>query len=265
MSRRRIALKIYGALVLVFLVSPTLIIVPMSFSGGRTLAFPPKEWSLRWYENLLESERWADATLTSAQVAVLAMVLALLLGVPASIALHRGDFPGKSFLQLLVLSPLLVPLVIVAIGTFSVFVTWNLTGSVLGMALAHAVLAVPFVVVNVLASLAGMDPDVETAASSLGAGPFQIFATVTLPLIAPGVAAGALFSFVTSWDEVVLAIFLNSPKVRTLPVVMWNQVRTEVDPTIAAAASLLTLATTAVFLIGSIVVANRSKEIRGVR
>ncbi len=261
MNRRRIGLRIYGAVVMLFLISPTLIIIPMSFSAGRTLAFPPEEWSLRWYENLLDSQRWTDATVTSAQVAILAMIIALLLGVPASIELHRREFPGKSLIQLLVLSPLLVPLVIVAIGTFSVFVTWNLTGSVIGMALAHAVLAVPFVVVNVLASLAGMDPDVETAAASLGAGPFRTFVTVTLPLISPGVAAGALFSFVTSWDEVVLAIFLNSPKVRTLPVVMWNQVRTEVDPTIAAAASLLTLATTAVFLIGSLVVANRSKDV----
>ena len=240
---------IYGILAITFLIGPTLVIIPMSFSSGKTLKFPPPGYSLRWYENLFTSEMWTGAAITSLQVGVLTAIFATVLGTITAIGLARGKFPAKSFIQAVVLSPLIIPLVIVAIGMFSVFVSWRLAGSLVGLVIAHTVLALPFVVTNVMASLRTVDRNLELAAANLGAGPIRVFTRVTLPLIMPGALAGALFAFITSWDEIVVAIFLTTARLRTLPIVMWNQVRTEVDPTIAAAATILTVITTTIFAI----------------
>ncbi len=157
--------------------------------------------------------------------------------------LMRGRFPFKSLVTALVLSPMIVPIVIVAIGTYIVFVDWRLQGTLFGFVVAHACLGFPLVVVNVAASLQTMDRNLEMAAQNLGAGPFRTFFRITLPLIMPGVVAGALFAFIESWDEVVVSIFLSSPFMRTLPVVMWSVVRSQIDPTIAALAGMLTVLT----------------------
>ena len=149
----------------------------------------------------------------------------------------------------LILAPLIVPIVIVAIGMFSLYVRWRLGGSLVGLVLAHTALAVPFVVVSVSASLRTMDRNLELAAANLGANPRQTFRRVTLPIILPGVIAGAIFAFITSWDEVVVAIFLTSARFRTLPVEMWEQVRQAVDPTVAAVATTLLVVTTVLLLI----------------
>ncbi|HET7676906.1 MAG TPA: ABC transporter permease subunit, partial [Candidatus Limnocylindrales bacterium] len=146
-------------------------------------------------------------------------------------------------LNAFLLSPIIVPVVIVAIGMYFVFVGWRLAGTFEGLVIAHTVLALPFVVVNVGVSLRTLDRTLEMAAQNLGAGPWQTFRRITLPLTMPGIAAGALFAFITSWDEVVVAIFLSSPLVRPLPVVMWSQVRSKIDPTIAAVATMLMLVT----------------------
>jgi putative spermidine/putrescine transport system permease protein len=155
----------------------------------------------------------------------------------------------------LMLSPMIVPIVIVAIGTYLVFVSWRLEGSLIGLVVAHVCLALPLVVVNVVASLQSLDRNLELAAQNLGAGPLRTFFRITLPLILPGVGAGALFAFITSWDEVVVSMFLASPTVRTLPVLMWSAIRSEVDPTIAAVASMLTVLTLAL-LSGSLLTRN---------
>lgn len=246
---QKTALYAFCALVVVFLIVPTVVLVPMSFSAGETLAFPPKGFSLRWYENLYLSPTWSSAAITSFKVALGTTVVATVLGTVTAFGLVRGRFPGRNLANALVLSPIIVPVVIVAIAMFAVFVSWRIAGSLLALILAHTALALPFVVVNVSASLRTMDRDLESASLNLGAGPLTTFRYITLPAILPGVLAGALFAFITSWDEVVIAIFLTSPLVNTLPVEMFNQVRTEVDPTIAALATLLTLLTTVLFLV----------------
>jgi putative spermidine/putrescine transport system permease protein len=251
--KTRIALWVFGILLVIFLIVPTLVVVPMSFSSGRTLQFPPPGYSLRWYENLFTSPMWTRAALSSLQIALLTALAASVLGTLAALGLVRGRFPGRGIVQSLVLSPLIIPLVVMAIGMFSVFVSWRIAGSMLALVAAHTVLALPFVVINVAASLRTVDRNLELAAANLGAGPLRTFFHITLPLIFPGVLAGALFAFITSWDEVVIAIFLTSPLLRMLPVVMWGQVRTEVDPTIAAAATVLTVVTTLVFAIAVLV------------
>lgn len=252
MNRTNWPLRIFGVFAVIFLLAPTLIIIPMSFSSGRTLKFPPPGYSIRWYENLFTSPLWTDAAVSSIQIGVLTAILATFLGTIAALGITRGEFPAKNLVQSIVLSPLIIPLVIVAIGMFSVFVRWQIAGSLMALVVAHTVLAIPFVVVNVMASLRTLDRNLELAAANLGAGPIRAFRYVTLPLIAPGVMAGALFAFITSWDEIVVAIFLTSPILRTLPVVMWGQIRTEVDPTIAAAATILTVITTVVFTVSTL-------------
>jgi putative spermidine/putrescine transport system permease protein len=185
----------------------------------------------------------------SAEVAVLTAIFATVLGTLASLALTRGRFPGRTLVNGLVLAPLIVPVVIIAIGMFSLYVRWRISGSLLGLVIAHTALALPFVVVSVSASLRTMDRNLELAAANLGASPRQSFMRITLPIILPGVLAGAIFAFITSWDEVVVAIFLTTARFRTLPVEMWEQVRQVVDPTVAAVATTLLLVTTALLLI----------------
>src|SRR3972149_10969156 len=161
----------------------------------------------------------------------LTALLATVLGTLAALGTVRGRFPGKSAVNALVLSPLIVPVIIIAIGMFSLFVRWKITGSIVGLVLAHTALAVPFVVINVAPSLRTIDRNLELAAMNLGADPLRTFRRGTLPLILPGVLAGCLFAFITSWDEAVVSIFLTTARFRTLPVEMWEQVRQVVDPT----------------------------------
>jgi putative spermidine/putrescine transport system permease protein len=245
-----------AALIAVFLISPTLFIVPMSFSADPSLHFPPARWSGRWYMNFFASDMWLSGAVTSLKVGLLAAGIATLLGTTIAFGTIRGRIPGRLAVSTLILSPLIVPIIVVAIGMYFVFSRWGLVGTFQGLVVAHAALGVPFVVINVSAVLRTVDMNLELAAQSLGASAAQTFARITLPLIVPGVAAGALFAFITSWDEVVVAIFISSPQVRTLPIVMWSQVRGEVDPTIAAVSTMLTLFSMAT-LIGFMLVRRR--------
>jgi putative spermidine/putrescine transport system permease protein len=232
---------LFVTLLMLFLVAPSLILLPVSFSAGNTLRFPPEGFSLKWWENLFTSPTWTNAAIVSLQLAVIVCILATVLGTLAAFGLVRGRFPGQSLVNGLVLGPMVVPVIVIAVGMFAVFVRWRIAGSPLALIAAHTVLALPFVVVNVGASLRTMDRNLELASLNLGAGPLKTFRYVTLPQIIPGVLAGALFAFIISWDEVVLAIFLTSPAVQTLPVVIWGQVEEVVDPTVAAVATLLTV------------------------
>ncbi len=250
---RRLLLVSLGALTVFFLMAPTLVVVPMSFTASNSMTFPPEGFSTRWYEKMLTDPQWSTGFVNSAQVASLTAVLATVLGTLAAMGTVRGRFPGKSAVNALVLSPLIVPVIIIAIGMFSVFVRWKIAGTVVGLVLAHTALAVPFVVVNVATSLRTMDRNLELAAQSLGAGPVRTFRRITLPLILPGVLAGGLFAFITSWDEVVVSIFLTSARFRTLPAEMWEQVRQSVDPTVAAVSTTLLGVTTTVLLLAFVV------------
>jgi putative spermidine/putrescine transport system permease protein len=246
---RRILMGGLGLLTVLYLLAPTLVIVPMSFTESRILSFPPQGFTLEWYERIVADRQWSSALTNSAQVAFLTTILSVVLGTLAALALARGRFPGRTAANGLVLAPLIVPVVIIAIGMFSLFVRWRISGSLVGLVLAHTALAVPFVVVSVSASLRTVDRNLELAAANLGATPRQTFLRVTFPIIVPGVIAGAIFAFITSWDEVVVSIFLTSARFRTLPVEMWEQVRQAVDPTVAAVATTLLVVTTLLLVI----------------
>jgi putative spermidine/putrescine transport system permease protein len=238
-----------GALTVFYLLAPTLVIVPMSFTEAKILSFPPQGFSFEWYAKMVTDRQWSAGIIHSLQVATLTAVLATVLGTLAALGLSRGRFPGRSLVNGLALSPLIVPVVVIAIGMFGLFVQWRLTSSLLGLVLAHTALALPFVIVAVTTSLRTMDRNLELAAANLGADPRRSFAHITFPIILPGVLTGAIFAFITSWDEVVVAIFMTSARFRTLPVEMWEQVRQAVDPTVAAVSTTLLVVTTVLLLL----------------
>lgn len=242
-------LRLWACIVGLILIAPSLVVVPLSFTGIKSFRFPPPSWSMQWYQNIWQDPDWRDAVITSLQVALVVTVIATVTGTLAALGLHRSGSRVAKTASGVILAPMIVPGIVAAVAIYSVFLAWGLTGNFLGFVLAHVVLAVPFVLVAVTASLHGTDPVQLRAAASLGANPWQAFWLVTLPAIRPGVLSGALFAFVTSFDEVVVAIFLQSPQIRTLPVQMFVSVVNQVDPTIAAVSTLLTLATTLLIIL----------------
>ncbi|MGZ8527527.1 MAG: ABC transporter permease [Candidatus Limnocylindrales bacterium] len=249
----RLLLVALGVLTILFLIGPSLIVIPMGFSSSQILEFPPPGWSLEWYEKALTDPSWTSGFVNSIEVAIVTAIVSTILGTLAAMGLVRGRFPGKDLVNAVILSPLIVPVIIIAIGMFSIYVRWKITGTLTGLVIAHSALAIPFVVVSVSTSLRTIDRNLELAAQNLGADPVRTFTRITLPLILPGVLAGFLFAFLTSWDEVVVAIFLTTAKFRTLPVEMWEQVRQVVDPTVAAVATIVLAVTTTVLLLAFVV------------
>ncbi|MFC0142501.1 ABC transporter permease [Erwinia mallotivora] len=231
--------NLYSAAILIFLIVPILVIVPLSFNSSSFLSYPLSGFSLRWYQTFFHSQEWLNSLLNSLMIAPLATLLATVLGVLASMGLVRGEFRGKGLVMAVLISPMVAPVVIIAVGMFFFFAKLSLLNSYLGLVLAHALLGVPFVVITVVAVLKSYDTNLSRAAASLGAPPLLTFRKVTLPLIAPGVFSGALFAFATSFDEVVVTLFLASPRQRTLPIQMFAGIRENLDPTITAAASLM--------------------------
>lgn len=230
----------YVLAVAAFLLAPTLIVVALSFSSEEIFFFPPSGFGVRWYGNFFHDPIWSNGTITSLKVALLTMALSTVLGTLTALGLVRGRFVGRPLITALILSPLIAPTVVVGLGIYIMYLRAHLVGTMLAFVATDTALAMPFVVINVAASLRTVDRNLELAARNLGAGPVKTFFRITLPLILPGVIAGALFSFITSWDEVVVAIFLSTPLLQTLPVVMWTGVQNGVDPTVAAASSIVT-------------------------
>ncbi|MXN50724.1 ABC transporter permease subunit [Shinella sp. AETb1-6] len=238
---RRALFWLIVSLTALFLLLPTLIIVPMSFTTTTTLEFPPVGFTLDWYGKVIGAADWQSALINSLVVAIAAAALATVVGTAAALALHAHRFPGKAVVMGLLLSPMVTPVIVLAVGMYMVFSGWGLVATRLGLVLAHTVLAIPFVVVSVLASAGMVNPSLVPASLGLGASRWFTFRRVTLPLIMPGVLSGAVFAFITSWDEVVIALFLADAQTRTVPIMIWNQVRTNLDPATAAVAAILIL------------------------
>lgn len=260
----RILLWTWTVLALAFLVLPLFVIVPISFSSGAFLTFPLPGLSLRWYAELWESEPWWRALRNSLLVGGMATVIATVLGTAAAVGLQLAEFRGRRLLTSLLLSPMVVPLVIVAAGVYFFYLRMGLTGSLFGLALAHAALGAPFVVVTVSATLSGFDRNLLRAGQSLGAAPLTVFFRIVLPLVAPGVVSGALFAFVTSFDELVVAMFLTGPQQRTLPRQMFDGIRENISPTILAVATLLILLAVVLLLVAEWL-RRRNLQMRGIR
>ena len=225
-------------LILLFLAFPIVVVVVVSFSSATYLTFPPPAFGLHWYEAYFSSEDWLRPTWLSIWVAAVVVVLSTLLGTLAALGITRLPMALRVAAAGLVLSPLIVPGIVVAIGIYYAYSRYGLVGSPVGLILAHTCLSVPFVVTSVSASLAGIDPRLEQAALSLGATPRATFFQVTLPLIRPGVLVGALFAFIHSFDELIVALFISGSGAVTLPRRMWDDLRFQIDPTIAAVSTL---------------------------
>ncbi|MBN9088573.1 MAG: ABC transporter permease [Reyranella sp.] len=261
MTANRILPAIAVGLILLFLAFPILVVVIVSFSSATYLTFPPPAFGLKWYAAYFGSADWLRPTWLSLWVAGAVVILSTTLGTLAAIGIARLPRALRLPVTGLILSPLIVPVIVVAIGIYYAFSRYGLVGSPFGMVLAHTCLAVPFVVTSVSASLAGIDPRLEQAALSLGATPRATFFQVTLPLIRPGVLVGALFAFISSFDELVVSLFLSGSGAVTLPRRMWDDLRFQIDPTIAAV-STLTVALTVLLMAGAHLLRRRSEQVR---
>lgn len=255
----RLGLYALGALVAIWLIAPMLVVFPESLTGAKTLVFPPESWSTQWYTNLFTDPAWRDSMIRSLELGAMVSVLATILGTSAALALVRGRFPGKAAISGFVMTPMIIPLIVFAVGIYAVFLEWRLLGTFRGFLLAHLALAVPFVVVTVSAALRTFDERLEDAAMNLGASRARALFTITLPLLLPSVLTGALFAFLTSLDEIVTSLFLASPTVNTLPVQMYTSVVRDVDPTMAAAASVILVLTIAIMILGALAQRQRSR------
>ncbi|BCG03698.1 ABC transporter permease (plasmid) [Paraburkholderia sp. PGU19] len=237
-----------AVLTLLYLILPVLTIVPLSFSSSTFLVYPIPGWSLRWYQNLIASDEWRMAAKNSFIVAPSATVLATVLGTLAAIGLTKANFKGKALLMAILISPMIVPVVVVGVGMYLFFAPLGLANTYIGLIMAHASLGVPFVVTTVAATLQGFNDNLVRASLSLGANPVKTFFSITLPVIAPGVISGALFAFATSFDEVVVTLFLAGADQTTLPRQMFTGIRENISPTIAALATILIVFSTCLLL-----------------
>lgn len=257
------ALRVFVGLVLLFLISPVLAVMPLSFNSESFFTYPMPGYSLKWYKDFFFNPRWSGAVKMSFLVALATTVLATTLGTLAALGLSRSNFPLKSTMMAILISPMIVPVIISAVGMFKFYAQMNLAGTRIGIILAHTALATPFVVITVTATLASFDKTLMRAGASCGAAPHTVFFKVVMPLILPGMISGALFAFVTSFDEVVVVLFLASPEDRTLPLQMFSGIREMISPTITAAATVLVLISTAL-LITVEMLRRRSERLRGV-
>lgn len=250
--------KTVTGLTVAFLLMPLVVVIPISFGESSLMTFPPTEYSLRWYRELLSDSRWISAALTSLQLGVTVALASTLLATTTAIGLFRYQGPGKAALQALVLSPLIVPVIVVGVALFYFFSLLHITGTMSALICAHTLLTFPYGVVVVNAALERFDTRLEQAAMSMGANPMRTLWRVTLPIIRPSILVAAVFAFLISFDEVVMALLLSSPETMTIPKQMWNGIRFELTPVIAAVSTVL-LAFTSILVVVAEAVRRRSQ------
>ena len=245
---QRLWLYCLAVIIMCLLVIPTVIVIPMSFSDSQYLEFPPQTWSLRWYHEYLDTPRWMNATVTSLKVASLTMLVATPFGTMAAYGLFvSGSRLGKMVFFML-MTPMIVPVILIAIGTFYVFGKLGLVNSILGLVLAHTVLSVPIVMIIITAALRTYDLNQERVAQSLGSTRLRAFFEITLPQLKFSILTAALLAFLTSFDEVIISIFLSGGGNSTLTKQMFSALRDYIDPTIAAISTLMILLSTGLML-----------------
>jgi putative spermidine/putrescine transport system permease protein len=241
--------SIITALVYIFLIGPLFIIAGASFGTEEYLQFPPKGFTLHWFQNILEVGNFLPACAVSIEIAILATVIALLIGVPSAYAFSRFSFPGKKVMNIIFQSPILVPGIVMGFILMRyIIVQFNLP-VLLSLLVGHTLLVIPYVMRNVCASLSNFDPSVEEAAMSLGANRAVVICRIVLPNIKSGILAACILSIVNSFNNVPLSVFLSGPGVTTLPISMLNYVEYHFDPTVAALSTVLMLVTVVIMLI----------------
>jgi mannopine transport system permease protein len=244
--RRRVSpgsfiLNGFVGLILIFLLLPTLIVIPMSVGEAAFIEFPPRGFTLKWYRAFLGDADWMNAAWFSLKIAFATTIASTVIGTMASLALVRGKLPGASAIQALTLAPLVVPHIVLAVALYLVFAPLGLTGNFVGFTLAHTMLSVPYVVLTVTASLQRLDPNLELAALNCGASRLQAFVHIVLPNIAPGVAAGAVFAFLASFDEATVAFFISGVEGKAITRKLFEDIDYNLTPVIAAASTIIVL------------------------
>jgi putative spermidine/putrescine transport system permease protein len=262
--------RIICGLIFLFLIFPILVIIPLSFNQQPYFSFTtemlhldPAAYTTKWYQEFFTSLNWQGAVRNSFIIAIFSTIISTFLGTLAALGLSRPDFPYKTAIMGLLISPMVVPLIISAAGMFFFYSRIGLQGTHVGVILAHAALATPFVVITVTATLTGFDHSLTRAAASLGSSPTRTFFQITVPLITPGVISGALFAFITSFDEVIVVLFVGSYKQRTIPWQMFSGIREEISPTILAVATIL-ITFSICLLITIELIRRRGERLRGI-
>jgi len=262
--------RLLCALIFIFLITPILIIIPLSFNvepyftfTSGMLAFDPDAYSLRWYEDFVNNTQWTHSVKNSFIIAIASTILATVLGTLAALGLSKPHMPYRSLMMGLLISPMIVPLIISAAGMYFFYSSIGLDQTYLGIILAHTALGTPFVVITVTATLIGFDQSLTRASANLGATPTTTFFKVIMPLILPGVISGALFAFITSFDEVVVVLFLAGFEQRTIPRQMWSGIREQISPTILAVATILVCISIALLTVLELL-RRRNERLRGI-
>jgi putative spermidine/putrescine transport system permease protein len=240
------------ALTALFLVAPIFIIVPVSLTGSTVLQLPWDGISLRWYQSALANPLWRNAIWNSAVVACCTMTLSAGIGTLAAVGIAESSNRIAKILRSFFIAPIVAPVIVLAIGIYMVLVRIHMSGTMLGLVVAHSVLATPFVVVTVLSALQGMNPNLQLASLGLGASRVRTFLRITVPLLFPAILSGSVLAFVISWDEVVVAIFLTTPRLTTAPVLIWQYVKFNITPEIAAVGTMLVLVSIAVLAVSQL-------------
>jgi putative spermidine/putrescine transport system permease protein len=281
--------RVICALIFLFLIAPIFVVIPLSFNAEpfftfteKMLAFDPEGYSLRWYDTLLtfghlnadaprdwawwvqawQESTWIQVTKNSLIIGFFATLVATVLGTLAALGLSRPDMPYRKAIMAVLISPMIVPLIITATGLFFFYSQTGLAGTYVGIILAHATLGIPFVIITVTATLVGFDQSLNRAAASLGASPTTTFFQITMPLILPGVISGALFAFVTSFDEVVVVLFIAAFDQQTIPRQMWNGIREQLSPAILSVATILVIVSIGLLTVVELL-RRRSERLRG--
>ncbi|MEH6404815.1 MAG: ABC transporter permease [Sneathiella sp.] len=262
--------RVICGLILLFLIAPILVIIPLSFNSEPYFSFTegmmsldPDAFSMRWYEDIINNKQWIHSAKNSVIIAFFATIIATVLGTVAALGLSRPEMPYRGAIMGLLISPMIVPLIISGAGMYFFYSKVGLSQTMVGMVLAHAALGTPFVVITVTATLTGFDQSLIRAANNLGATPTYAFFKVTMPLIMPGMISGGLFAFITSFDEVVVALFLSGFEQRTIPRQMWSGIREQISPTILAVATILVLISIALLATLELL-RRRNEKLRGI-
>jgi putative spermidine/putrescine transport system permease protein len=257
-SASRVALWLLASLTVAFLLAPMLVIIVVSFNDAAVFSFPPQRWSSRWYVALWESRVWREAGSLSLWLASLVAFASLLIGVPAAYGLAKGRFRGRRIVEALLVSPMIVPVIVLALGLYMLFSAAGMIGTPLALFLAHTLLALPVVIVIVGAAFRRQDLAIELAARSCGASFPRAFWHVVLPSVRPAVISAGAFAFLTSFDEVVLTLFLGGPRATTIPKKIWESVKFELDPSLTAVSTILIAVSVAALLVAQFAVRRRN-------
>ena len=248
----RLWLYAVAALIMLFLIIPTLIVIPMSFSGSQYLEFPPRSWSGRWYDNYFGSNEWMRATWVSIKAAILTVLVITPMATMAAYGLSISNLKAARYVFILLITPMMVPVILIAIGVFFAYTHLRLNNTLLGLVLAHSALALPLCLIVISAGLKSYDMNQELVARSLGASRLRAFLVITLPQIRFSVITGGLLAFIVSFDEVIVALFISGRDMSTITRSMFLALRDQIDPTIAAISTIMILITTAALVIAQV-------------